>query len=106
MHPEANRDGAELTPHKQIDELINQAVFAASQQTRDSARRSIHELAHAQGAVPASIQDLYQAAAQGRYQNVTVPAINIRGVTYDTARAVFRAARRDSVGAFIFEIAW
>lgn len=105
MHPDANRDRARLTADKQIDELINQAVFAASQPARDSARRSIQELAHDQGAVPASIQSLYQAAAQGRYQGVTVPAINIRGVTYDTARAVFRAAQRDSVGAFIFEIA-
>ena len=105
MHPDANREGAELTSHTQIDDLINQAVFATSEQTRDDARRSIREQAHAQGAVPASIQGLYQAAAQGRYLGITVPAINIRGITYDTAQAVFRAAQRDSVGAFIFEIA-
>ncbi|MBN1643927.1 MAG: class II fructose-bisphosphate aldolase, partial [Dehalococcoidales bacterium] len=34
-----------------------------------------------------------------------VPAINLRGITYDTARAVFKAAIKDKVGAFIFEIA-
>jgi len=33
------------------------------------------------------------------------PAINIRGITYQVARAVFRAALKNSVGAFIFEIA-
>jgi fructose/tagatose bisphosphate aldolase len=36
---------------------------------------------------------------------MTVPAINIRGLTYQVARAVFRAALQDEVGAFIFEIA-
>jgi fructose/tagatose bisphosphate aldolase len=35
----------------------------------------------------------------------TVPAFNIRALTYDSARALFRAAMRNNVGAFIFEIA-
>jgi fructose/tagatose bisphosphate aldolase len=34
-----------------------------------------------------------------------VPAINIRMITYDVARAVFRAALKDKVAALIFEIA-
>jgi fructose/tagatose bisphosphate aldolase len=35
----------------------------------------------------------------------TVPAINIRGITYDVAQAVFRAAIKGNVGPFLFEIA-
>ena len=35
----------------------------------------------------------------------TVPAINLRMMAYDSARAVFRAARKLDVGALIFEIA-
>ena len=35
----------------------------------------------------------------------TVPAINIRGLTYDAAQAVFRAAIKGQVGPVIFEIA-
>src|SRR5437588_4720287 len=35
----------------------------------------------------------------------TVPAFNIRALTYHSARALFRAAMRHDVGAFIFEIA-
>jgi fructose/tagatose bisphosphate aldolase len=35
----------------------------------------------------------------------TVPAINLRGLTYDSARAVMRAVIKNNVGAFIFEIA-
>ena len=34
----------------------------------------------------------------------TVPAINIRGLSYDVARAVFRAALHLKAGAFIFEL--
>jgi len=39
------------------------------------------------------------------YPGFTVPAINIRGLTYDVARAVFRKALEKKAGAFIFEIA-
>jgi fructose/tagatose bisphosphate aldolase len=35
----------------------------------------------------------------------TVPAINVRAMAYDTARAVIRAAKALNAGAFIFEIA-
>jgi fructose/tagatose bisphosphate aldolase len=34
-----------------------------------------------------------------------VPAINVRAMTYDTARAVIRSAKKLNAGAFIFEIA-
>jgi fructose/tagatose bisphosphate aldolase len=37
--------------------------------------------------------------------NFTVPAINLRAMAYDSARAVFRAAISRKVGALIFEIA-
>jgi fructose/tagatose bisphosphate aldolase len=39
------------------------------------------------------------------YPGFTVPAINIRGLTYDVARSIFRKALEMKVGAFIFEIA-
>ena len=51
-------------------------------------------MALAQGIAPASIQGLYEAAGKGLYRGITVPAINIRGLTYHVARAVFRAALR------------
>jgi fructose/tagatose bisphosphate aldolase len=88
-----------------IDALIRMAVFGADSQTKEEHRRIIREMALGRGIIPASIQGLYEAAGNGLYQGITVPAINIRGITYDTARAVFRAAIKDRVGAFIFEIA-
>jgi hypothetical protein len=88
-----------------IDHLINLAVFNADQQMREEHQRVIREMAAGSGIYPASIQGLYDAAGKSLYSGITVPAINIRGITYQVARAVFRAAIKDNVGAFIFEIA-
>lgn len=56
------------------------------------------------GAIPASIQGLYEEMGR-EFPGFTVPAINIRGLTYDVARAIFRKALEKNVGALIFEIA-
>ena len=91
--------------YENIDILINLAVFSSDRHMREEHQRIIREMAFGQGIYPSSIQGLYDAAGKGLYSGVTVPAINIRGITYQVARAVFRAALRDNVGAFIFEIA-
>jgi fructose/tagatose bisphosphate aldolase len=88
-----------------IDELIRTAVFAADEGTQAAARWLIRRGAAAAGAYPASIQGLYTAMGRGDVKGFTVPAINIRALTYDTAQAVFRAARGLDAGAVIFEIA-
>jgi fructose/tagatose bisphosphate aldolase len=53
---------------------------------------------------PASIQKLYDGIAAGRVRGFTVPAFNLRGLLFETARAIFRAAKKLDAGAFIFEI--
>jgi fructose/tagatose bisphosphate aldolase len=88
-----------------IDTLVQQAVFGADEQIKLENQRIIREGVPALGIRPASIQGLYEASGKGKFKGITVPAINIRMVTYDVARAVFRAARKGKVGAFIFEIA-
>jgi fructose/tagatose bisphosphate aldolase len=88
-----------------IDTLVKQAVFGADEQIKLENQRIIREGVPALGIRPASIQGLYEASGKGKFKGITVPAINIRMVTYDVARAVFRAARKGKVGAFIFEIA-
>ncbi len=89
---------------KKIDSLVKDAVFGEDS-IKTKSRQEIRKLAKARGIFPASIQGLYEAAGKGLYRNKTVPAINVRGMTYDVARAVFRAALKNDVGAFIFEIA-
>ena len=88
-----------------IHNLIQNAVFGADDLIREKNRQIIRETALSQGIFPASIQGLYEAAGKGLYKGKTVPAINIRGITYDVSRAIFKAALKGKVGAFIFEIA-
>lgn len=95
----------EVVAPDKIDALVRDAALGADAQAKEKAQQSVRELASGCGIFPASIQGLYEAAGKGLYSGVTVPAINIRGITYDVARAVLKAALKGKVGAFIFEIA-
>jgi fructose/tagatose bisphosphate aldolase len=86
-----------------MDKLIYEAVFSEGDR-KTGLLMLVKEIAKAYGAVPASIQGLYVEMGQN-YPGFTVPAMNIRGLTYDSARAVFRKVKEKKVGAFIFEIA-
>ncbi len=88
-----------------LDPLVYAAVFGEGEE-RAAARALLWELGQALGIRPASIHDLYMARGRGETSaNWTVPAMNLRTLTYDMARAVFRAALSRNVGAMIFEIA-
>jgi len=88
-----------------IDKLVFNAVFNKDTELRNKIRWLIRAIAHELDAISASIQGLYDAMGRGEAGGFTVPAINIRGLTYDVARAVIRAAKKNNSGAFIFEIA-
>ena len=96
-------DEAALATHR-MDALVREAVFGEPRE-RDYARWLIWELAQAVGVRPSSIHELYMARGRGEGGGFTVPAINVRGAAYDTARAIFRVAHRQDAGAFILEIA-
>src|SRR5881628_2833045 len=87
-----------------LDELVRQAVFGAPEE-REQARWLIWEIGQQAGVRPASIHELYLARGRGEVGPFTTPAMNIRVLSYDSARAVFRAAQRLDVGALICEIA-
>ncbi|RFT14944.1 MAG: fructose-1,6-bisphosphate aldolase [Candidatus Saccharicenans subterraneus] len=88
-----------------ISALIYQAVFGDGAD-RGIARWLVWEIAQEVGIRPASIHELYLAKGRGEAPlNFTVPAMNLRMLAYDSARAVFRAAKKLEAGAFIFEIA-
>ncbi|HNR14668.1 MAG TPA: class II fructose-bisphosphate aldolase [Thermodesulfobacteriota bacterium] len=88
-----------------IDSLVYNAVFNANEDVRNACRWLIRMAGQALGITPASIQPFYEAMGREEVKGFTVPAINIRGLTYDTGRAVFRAAKKNRTGALIFEIA-
>lgn len=87
-----------------MDSLIYDAVFESDNKKKEEFLIFIKEIAKACGAIPASIQGLYEEMGKD-YPGFTVPAINIRGLTYDVARVIFRKAMGMDVGALIFEIA-
>jgi fructose/tagatose bisphosphate aldolase len=87
-----------------VDGLVWTAVFGG-RDSREPARAAILEAAASLGISPASILPLYEARGRGEVGGFTVPAINVRMLSYDTARAAFRAARNLGVGTLIFEIA-
>jgi len=87
-----------------MDSLIYTATFESDDKKREALFLFIKEIAKACGAVPASIQELYEEMGRN-YPGFTVPAMNIRGLTYDVAKTVFRKAIEMRVGALIFEIA-
>jgi fructose/tagatose bisphosphate aldolase len=90
---------------EKTDALVHAAVFGQGQR-QAIARWLIWESALALGIVPASINALYAARGRGETPiDFTVPAMNLRMLGYDSARAVFSAARRLQAGAMIFEIA-
>jgi fructose/tagatose bisphosphate aldolase len=88
-----------------IDVLVNRAVFGGPNE-QAAARWLIWELGQELGVRPASIHELYVARGVNALpHSFTTPAMNIRMLSYDTARAALSAAMRARAGAFIFELA-
>ena len=88
-----------------IDDLVYTAVLSPDESVREAARWLIRRAGAALGIIPSSIHALYESMGRGEVSGFTVPAINLRGLTYESARAVFRAMLRGNVGPVIFEIA-
>src|ERR1035437_5186548 len=87
-----------------MDELARLAVFG-HESDRAWARWANWELGQAVGVRSSSIHSLYLARGRGEFHGFTVPAINVRGRAYETARAIFRTAIKMDAGAFILDIA-
>src|SRR4051812_50070532 len=77
-----------------IDQLAWTAAFGSTPEIKGTARMIIRSIAASAGVRPASIHDLYLAMGRGQTGGFTVPAINVRAMGYDTARAVIRAAKK------------
>lgn len=96
-----------------LDRFRNQYLFRAVKdlmfQGNPGARKASFALIRAAcaeaGIRSSSIEPLYRAIARGQEKGFTVPAINIRGLTFEVARAVFRAVRLLNAGPVIFELA-
>ncbi len=94
-------DGTRL-PAEVLDRWARAAALGESS-VRPAAIWAIREAARATGLVPASIHGLYAARGRGVWGARTVPAMNLRGWTYHTCRAAFRAAGKLGADLLIFE---
>mgnify|MGYP001201930994 CR=1 FL=1 len=88
-----------------IDNLVDTLILSDSSHLRRLCLWVAYSAGLKSGVVPSSIAGLYEAMGKGESCGYTVPAMNIRTLTFDTARAIFRVAKRINAGAFIFEIA-
>jgi fructose/tagatose bisphosphate aldolase len=79
------------------------AAFGGEEATR-AAHRITVALAHGCGIFPASIDALYAKMGRGEVRKLTVPAMNMRAVAFESARGVFRAMADQGVAAAIFEL--
>jgi fructose-bisphosphate aldolase class II len=97
-------DSPTVRQSSRMDELVRQAVFGTEDE-KAQARWLIWEIGQRAGVRPASIHDLYLARGRGEVPPFTTPAMNVRIMSYDTGRAIFRAAKKLDAGAIICEIA-
>ncbi|GAB4534547.1 MAG: class II fructose-bisphosphate aldolase [Anaerolineales bacterium] len=89
-----------------VRHLVAASAFGETDSLQGWARYLVRAAAIKLGIVPASIHALYLARGREDIPHTfTVPAINLRALSFDAARAVFRVAQRMGAGAFIFEIA-
>jgi fructose-bisphosphate aldolase, class II len=88
-----------------LEEWLYNSQFNSNAEIVEVCRYLIRQSAQALNIFPSSIQSVYTAMGEGKLKGFTSPAINIRGLTYDVARAIFRAAQKKKAFPVIFEIA-
>ncbi|MEW6101110.1 MAG: class II fructose-bisphosphate aldolase [Candidatus Omnitrophota bacterium] len=93
-----------LLRNELIDKLVYDATFNPNQEVVKETRKLIKDIAASLEIKPASVHNLYKEKAKDP-RHYTVPAINVRGMAYDTSRAIFKAAINNNAELFILEIA-
>jgi len=90
---------------KDIEKIAIELALAKNAAKKKELTKVVLEEAYENGIYPWSINDFYLARGKRKFSGFTVPAINLRVLTYDLARAIFRVAKKINAGSFIFEIA-
>ncbi|MEW6008690.1 MAG: class II fructose-bisphosphate aldolase [Candidatus Omnitrophota bacterium] len=88
-----------------IEKYALDLIMTDDFQAKKKLAAKIRTLAYKKGIYPSSIHEFYMARGRGEFSGFTVPAINLRSMTYDLAKAIFRVAKKNNCAAFIFEIA-
>ena len=88
-----------------VEKLAMDLIMSDDMKVKKDLGKKILDIAYKKGVYPSSINEFYMARGRGEFSGFTVPAINLRSMTLDLARAIFRVAKKNNCGAFIFEIA-
>ena len=88
-----------------IEKFALELIMNDDLATKKKLAKKILDPAYKKGIYLSSIHQFYMARGRGEFGGFTVPAINLRSMTYDLARAIFRVAKKNNSGTFIFEIA-
>jgi fructose/tagatose bisphosphate aldolase len=88
-----------------IEKTVMELIMSGDSAKKKQLAKEVLDAAHKRGVYPSSIHEFYMARGRGEFEGFTVPAINLRSMTYDLARAILRVAEKNKSGAFVFEIA-
>lgn len=88
-----------------VEKTATELIMNDDETKKRQLAKKIFAAAYEEGIYLSSIHEFYMARGRGEFGGFTVPAINLRSMTYDLARAMFKAAEKNDSGAFVFEIA-
>jgi fructose/tagatose bisphosphate aldolase len=88
-----------------IEKMATDLIMNDDLNIKKNLAKKIWDIAYKKGIYASSIHQFYIARGKGEFSGFTVPAINLRSLTLDLAKAIFRVAKKNNSGAFIFEIA-
>ena len=88
-----------------VDKIVVELVMNDDVAKKRQLAKRVFDVAYKKSVYPSSINEIYRVRGRGKFGGFTVPAINLRSLTYDLARAIFRVAQRNDSRTFVFEIA-
>jgi len=88
-----------------IDRLVWNSTFNKNSGIKSIARWIIWEASQELKCRSSSIHDLYMARVENNWKDMTVPAINVRFMSYDFARTIFKMLKKHDASTCLFEIA-
>lgn len=92
-------------PAPVVRDLVKYFCFETDAELKHQAKNTIWELISQKGIFPASINDVYMRRAKNELPHTfTVPAFNVRGITFDIAKEIFAVAKETSTEYFVFEL--
>jgi len=89
----------------ELDNLVYTAVFSTNKNLKNLCKFVIREAAKLNNCVPSSIYNFYLELAKKPVTNYTIPAINLRTLTYEIAQEIFKICKEIKAAAIIFESA-